>query len=114
MAALGGAHLVIENVGPATFRQSLKAATPGGKILVCGGTSGSKVELSIPYLFFKQLEIIGSSMGNHSQFARATHYVGSGQAKAYVDEVFAFEDLPGAMARLDAGDQTGKVVISRD
>lgn len=113
MSALGGAHAVIENVGPATFRQSSKAAMPGGRILVCGGTSGSKVELSIPYLFYKQLEIIGSSMGNHSQFARATNYVGSGKAKAYVDEVFPFEDLPRAMARLDAGEQTGKVVISR-
>lgn len=113
MAAAGGAHIVIENVGPATFRQSIKAAVPGGKILVCGGTSGPKVELSLPSLFFKQIEIVGSSMGNHAQFARATQYLGSGKANAFVDRVFDFEDLPAAMAYLDAGRQTGKVVISR-
>jgi D-arabinose 1-dehydrogenase-like Zn-dependent alcohol dehydrogenase len=113
MSGLGGAHVVIENVGPATFRQSTKAAMPGGKVLVCGGTSGSKVELSVPYLFFKQLEIIGSSMGTHAQFARATDYVGRGSAGAYVDRVFDFDDLPAAMSYLDSGEQIGKVVLSR-
>jgi NADPH:quinone reductase-like Zn-dependent oxidoreductase len=113
MTATGGADIVIENVGPATFRQSTRAAVPGGKVMVCGGTSGSKVELSLPFLFFKQLEIIGSSMGNHAQFARATQYVSSGQAKGFVDRVFDFDDLPTAMAYLDSGEQIGKVAISR-
>jgi NADPH:quinone reductase-like Zn-dependent oxidoreductase len=81
--------------------------------MVCGGTSGPKFELSLPYLFFKQLEIVGSSMGNHAQFARATHYVGSGRAPCHVDRVFGFEDVPEAMAYLDSGAQTGKVAISR-
>ncbi len=113
MAALGGADVVIENVGPATLGQSLKAAVRGGRIAICGGTSGAKYELSLPYLFFKQLEIVGSSMGTHAQFARATHYVGSGQATAFVDRTFAFAELPQAMAYLDSGEQVGKIAISR-
>lgn len=113
MAAIGGANVVIDNVGPATMAQSLKAAVRGGRVMVCGGTSGPKFELNLPYLFFKQLEIVGSSMGNHAQFARATHYVGSGKAPGHVDRVFGFEDLPEAMAYLDSGAQTGKVAISR-
>ena len=113
MAAIGGADVVIENVGPATMAQSLKAAVRGGRVMVCGGTSGPKFELNLPYLFFKQLEIVGSSMGNHAQFARATHYVGSGKAPGHVDRVFGFEDVPEAMAYLDSGAQTGKVAISR-
>lgn len=112
MAALGGAHVVIENVGPATLRQSMKAAAPGGRIAVCGGTSGAKFELSLPHLFFKHLELIGSSMGTHAQFARATHHIGSGRAKGYVDRVFPFDELPAAMARLDSGEQVGKVVLA--
>jgi zinc-binding alcohol dehydrogenase/oxidoreductase len=113
MAAIGGAHVVIENVGPATLAQSLKAAVRGGRVMVCGGTSGQKFELNLPYLFFKQLEIVGSSMGNHAQFARATQYVGSGKVVGHVDRVFGFDELPGAMAYLDSGAQTGKVAISR-
>lgn len=113
MAAIGGAHVVIDNVGPATLGQSLKAAVRGGRVMVCGGTSGQKFELNLPYLFFKQLEIVGSSMGNHAQFARATQYVGSGKAVGHVDRVFGFKELPEAMAYLDSGAQTGKVAISR-
>lgn len=113
MTALGGAHVVIENVGPATFRQSTRAVVPGGKVMVCGGTSGPKVELSIPFLFFKQIEIIGSSMGTHAQFARATHYIASIAGAGYVDRVFDFDEVPQAMAHLDSGEQIGKVVIAR-
>ena len=114
MTDAGGAHVVIENVGPATLRQSMKAAVKGGRLAICGGTSGAKVELSLPYLFFKQLEIIGSSMGSHAQFARATHYVGNDRAAAPVDRVFALEELPEAMEYLDSGDQIGKVVLDWD
>lgn len=113
MAALGGADVIIENVGPVTLGQSLKAAVRGGRIAICGGTTGAKFELSLPYLFFKQLEIIGSSMGTHAQFARATHYIGSGQATTHVDRTFAFDELPEAMAYLDSSEQVGKVAIAR-
>lgn len=113
MAALGGADVIIENVGPATLGQSMKAAVRGARIAICGGTSGAKFELSLPYLFFKQLEIIGSSMGTHAQFARATHYVGSGQAITHIDRTFDFAELPEAMAYLESGEQIGKVAISR-
>lgn len=113
VTALGGADVVIDNVGPATLRQSMKAARPGGTIAICGGTSGPKFELTLPHLFFKELEIIGSTMGTHSQFARATEYVGSGDVKIPVSRTFAFDDLPEAMSYLDAGDQTGKIAISR-
>jgi NADPH2:quinone reductase len=113
MAALGGADVIIENVGPATLGQSMKAAVRGARIAICGGTSGAKFELSLPYLFFKQLEIVGSSMGTHAQFARATHYTGSGQATTYIDRTFDFAELPEAMAYLDSGEQIGKIAISR-
>ncbi|REK12626.1 MAG: hypothetical protein DWQ40_10995 [Actinobacteria bacterium] len=111
MAAAGGAHVVIENVGPATLKQSMKAAVRGGRIAICGGTSGAKFELSLPALFFKHLELIGSSMGTHAQFARATQHVASGKAKGYVDRVFPFDELPDAMRYLDTGEQIGKVAI---
>jgi NADPH:quinone reductase-like Zn-dependent oxidoreductase len=113
MVAVGGADLVIDNVGAATLRQSMKAAKPGGTIAICGGTSGPKFELTLPHLFFKELEIMGSTMGTHAQFARATEYVGSGRVDVPVDRVFEFEQLSAAMAYLECGDQAGKVAIGR-
>jgi NADPH:quinone reductase-like Zn-dependent oxidoreductase len=114
MAEIGGAHVVVENVGPATLRQSMRAARPGGRIAICGGTSGAKFELSLPALFFKHHELIGSSMGNHSQFARALNWIRLGKASSPVAKVFPFAEVPDALRYLDSGEQTGKVVIAHD
>jgi len=114
MAELGGADLVVDNVGPATLKQSMRAARPGGRIAICGATSGPKFELTLPVLWFKQLEFVGSSMGNHAQFARALNWIRIGKAKAPVSRVFPFEELPDALRFLESGDQTGNVVLAHD
>ena len=66
------ADVVIESVGPATWEQSVRSLKAGGRMVVCGGTSGPKVELNLPRLFFKQFEIIGSSMGSYQEFEQLT------------------------------------------
>lgn len=111
MSSLGGADLVIDNVGPATLKQSMRAAKPGGRIAICGGTSGPKFELTLPVLWFKQLELIGSSMGTHAQFARALNWIRLGKASSPVAKVFTFDELPEAMRYLDSGEQIGNVVL---
>lgn len=111
MTALGGADLVIDNVGPATLKQSMRAAKPGGRIAICGGTSGPKFELTLPVLWFKQLELVGSSMGTHAQFARTLNWIRLGKAKSPVAKVFPFAELPEALAFLDSGEQMGNVVL---
>lgn len=112
MSALGGADLVVDNVGQATLKQSMRAAKPGGRIAICGATSGPKFELTLPVLWFKQLEMIGSSMGTHAQFARALNWIRLGKASSPVAKVFPFDELPDAMRYLDSGQQMGKVAIS--
>ncbi len=109
MDAAGGADLVIENVGPATMKQSLRAAKKGGRIAICGATSGPKIELTLPVLWYRQLELIGSTMGSHAQFQRALHYIAQGKAKSQVSRMFAFEDMPDALRFLEAGEQIGNV-----
>jgi NADPH:quinone reductase-like Zn-dependent oxidoreductase len=111
MQASGGADLIIDNVGPATMSQSIRAAKPGGRIAICGSTSGAKMELTIPVLFFRQLELIGSSMGTHAQFARATNWLRLGKASSPVARVFDFEELPEALHFLDSGLQIGNVAL---
>ena len=112
MTALGGADLVMENVGPATLKQSMRAAKRGARIAISGSTSGAKFELTIPVLFFRQLELVGSSMGTHAQFARALNWIRLGKARAIVDKVFDFSELPQALRYLESGEQLGKVVLA--
>lgn len=109
----GPVDVVVENVGPATWDQTIRSLAPGGRVVVCGSTSGTKVELTVPVLFFKQLEIIGSSMFTHGEFADVTAMLANGTIDPPVDEVFEFEELPTALARLEEGSQLGKLALSR-
>jgi NADPH:quinone reductase-like Zn-dependent oxidoreductase len=106
-----GADVVLENVGPATWEQSVRALQPGGRLITCGSTSGTKVEITVPYLFFKQLEIVGSTMFDYGEFSEVTEMVGSGLVPVLVDKVYDFDDLPAALTRLEAGQQLGKIVL---
>ncbi|MDP1806376.1 MAG: zinc-binding dehydrogenase, partial [Acidimicrobiales bacterium] len=105
------AEVVVESVGPATWEQSIRALVPGGRLVVCGGTSGQTVEIDLPRLFFKQIEVIGSTMGSYGEFAAVTRLVEQGLPVS-VDSVLGLDDYPSALARLDAGDQLGKVVLA--
>ncbi|CAN5625023.1 zinc-binding dehydrogenase [soil metagenome] len=104
------ADIVIESVGPATWDRSMRSLRPGGRLVVCGGTSGASVTVNLPRLFFKQHEIIGSSMGSYQEFAEVSGLVGAGLG-VHVDRVFDLADYPAALARMEAGEQLGKIVL---
>ena len=105
------ADVVVDNVGPATWGQTMRAAGQGGRIMVCGSTSGPKVQITMPVLFFKQLEIVGSTMFTHGEFAEVVDLVGSGAVRPPIDHVYDFAELPEALGRMDAGDQLGKLAF---
>lgn len=107
------AHVVIESVGPATWEQSVRTLRPGGRLVVCGGTSGPKVELNLPRLFFKQFEIIGSTMGSYEEFDDVSALVAQG-VDVHVDRTYRLEEYVDALARLEQGDQLGKIVLLHD
>ena len=77
---------------------------------MCGGTSGPRVQVDLPRLFFKQHEIIGSSMGSYQEFDRLVGLMARGLPVA-VDGVHPLGDYPRALARLEAGQHLGKIVI---
>ncbi|MGK2948160.1 MAG: zinc-binding dehydrogenase [Acidimicrobiales bacterium] len=104
-------EVVVESVGPATWDRSMASLVPGGRVAVCGGTSGQKVEIDLPRLFFKQIEVIGSTMGSYVEFAAVTRLMAQGLPVS-IDGVLGLHDYPVALARLEAGEQLGKVVLS--
>jgi NADPH:quinone reductase-like Zn-dependent oxidoreductase len=114
-AATGGAgvDVVIDNVGTITLERSLNALGRGGRLVTNGSTSGRMAELHMPTLFWRQLEVIGSSMNDHREFRDAVELVRAGVVDVPVDEALAFEDYPAGLEKLEAGDQLGKVVLTR-
>ncbi len=107
------ADVVIESVGPATWEQSVRSLKPGGRLVVCGGTSGPKVELNLPRLFFKQIEIIGSTMGSYQEFDEVTALVEQGLA-IHIDRTYPLAEYTDALARLEQGEQLGKLVLTHE
>ena len=105
------ADLVIESVGPATWENSIRSLRPGGRLVVCGGTSGPSVEISLPRLFFKQHEIIGSTMGSYEEWAQVVELMEQDVA-VVVDQVCKLSEYPEALSRLGKGDQLGKIVLN--
>jgi len=104
------ADVVAESVGAATWDASLAALRPAGRLVVCGATSGGVVELALPRVWFKQVEIIGSTMASYQEFAEVTGLVAQGLPVA-VDSERGLDAYPEALARLRAGDQLGKLVL---
>jgi zinc-binding alcohol dehydrogenase/oxidoreductase len=107
-----GADIVVETVGDATWATSLQVAAPGGRITVCGATSGPNPPAALHRVWWKQLSILGSTMGTGEDFAGAFELVTSGRARPVVDTVFPLEEIRAAHERLEAGEQLGKIVLT--
>ena len=107
----GGAHVVVDHVGEATWRTSLDVAAPGGRIAVCGATSGPNPPAALHRIWWKQLTIYGSTMGTKEDFEGAYELVASGRAKPLVDSVFPLAEARAAHERMEAGEQFGKIVL---
>jgi len=112
--ATGGAgvDVVVEHVGEATWKSSLQAVRPGGRITVCGATSGPNPPAMLHRVFWKQLSILGSTMGTREDFAAVLDLIQSGRVKPVVDRVFPLEEAAAAHEYLEHGKQLGKVVLS--
>jgi len=106
-----GADVVVEHVGEATWARTLNAAARAGRIVVCGATSGHSPPAALSRVWWKELTILGSTMGSHADFSGAFDLVTSGRARPVVDEVFALAEAAAAHERLERGEQLGKIVL---
>ena len=106
-----GADVVVDHVGEATWRTSLDVAARDGRIAVCGATSGPNPPAALHRVWWKQLTILGSTMGTKADFEGAYDLIASGRARPVVDEVLPLEEIRAAHARLEAGEQLGKIVL---
>ena len=108
----GGAHVVVDDVGEATWKRTLDAVRADGRIVVCGATTGPNPPAALHRVWWKQLSILGSTMGTPEDFKGAYDLIAAGKAKPVVDEVFPLADARAAHERMEAGRQLGKIVLS--
>ncbi len=106
-----GVDVVVDNVGADTWEESVSCARKGGSIVTCGATTGPAAETNIHQLYWKQLNIYGSTMGNHDDFRRMMQWVRQTKMNPIVDRVFPLEEAQAAEERLQEAEQFGKIVL---
>lgn len=106
-----GVDVVLENVGPATWKGSVRALARGGRLVTYGATTGRMAETDLNLLFWNQLQLIGSTMASYAEFAEVMGLVFSGRLRPAVDRVLPLREGREAQRILEAGEQFGKVVL---
>ncbi|RPJ85847.1 MAG: alcohol dehydrogenase [Acidobacteria bacterium] len=106
-----GVDIVIDSVGKETWAESLKAVRRGGRVLTCGATTGPNPPAAIHMIFWKHIEVIGSTMSNQSEYGQVFKLFESGQLTPVIDRVFPLSEGRAALEYLKAGKQFGKVVL---
>lgn len=107
-----GAEVVVETVGPPTWHQSLAALRPGGRLVFFANTEGQSVELPVREVYWRQLSLLGTTMGNREEFRCMLELVRRGAIRPVVDSVFPLEEAPAAFARMAGAAQFGKIVLA--
>src|SRR5262245_55183393 len=107
-----GVDVVVETVGEATWARSLASVRPAGRVVVCGATSGPNPPAQLHRFWWKQLTVLGSTMGTREDFLGAYDLVRSGRVRVHVDRVFPLAEIAAAHERLEAGEQLGKIVLA--
>jgi NADPH:quinone reductase-like Zn-dependent oxidoreductase len=103
---------VLETVGEATWRHSLRSVVPGGTIVVAGATSGFDPPAELQHVFFRQLRVVGATMGTRSELADLARMLEVTGVRPLVDRTFPLREARDAYARLAEGETFGKIVLS--
>ena len=103
--------VVFEHIGKETWGTSMKLLKKGGRLVTCGATTGSNVEINLTHIFFKQLSILGSTMSNIKTFNKVLEKINNQKYKPMIDSIFPASDIISAHQKIENRENLGKVVL---
>jgi NADPH:quinone reductase-like Zn-dependent oxidoreductase len=106
-----GVDVVVDSVGGDSYAKSLASLAKGGRLVTCGATAGPRPQTDLARIFWNQLSVFGSTMGNMREFAEMLNFVGKCSVKPVLDQAFSLADGTHALARMEEGKQFGKIVL---
>ena len=107
----GKVDAVMESVGEATWSHSMRSLRPGGRIVICGATSGANPPADLNRLFFLQLEVVGSTMGTKAEFESLLTFMQETGVRPQIQQTFELADARDAYELMINGDVRGKLII---
>jgi NADPH:quinone reductase-like Zn-dependent oxidoreductase len=106
-----GADVMFEHVGKALWMKAILATARGGRLVTCGATSGHDAMTDLRHIFFRQISVLGSTMGSKGELHTIVDHVRAGRLKPVVDQVFPLAQAAEAHRRLEDRAQFGKIVL---
>lgn len=103
--------VIVDGAGGPGFDQLLDLAAPGGRVVFYGATRGPVPQFALRKVFYKQLDLLGTTMGSPNDFADMTEFVARNRLKPLISEVFPLEKAQDAFALMERGGQFGKIVL---
>ncbi|GAA1401402.1 zinc-binding dehydrogenase [Oerskovia paurometabola] len=103
---------VIETVGQATWSHSMRSVRPGGTVVVAGATSGDASPAELSRIFFQEITVRGVTMGSREDLAALLRFLARTDVRPTIDEVLPLAQAAAGLARLDAGEHYGKIVLT--
>ncbi len=111
IAGKHGVDVVFEHVGKALWKESLLCLKWGGTLVTCGATTGYEVPTDLRQIFFRQIQVLGSTMGSRGSQFEILRHVQAGKLKPVMDREYPLEEARVAHERLEQGDHFGKIVL---
>lgn len=106
-----GADAVIEHVGGEVFAQSVRAVRVGGRVVTCGATAGFTPAIDLRHIFFRQVEVLGSTMGSKADLLAVLGHIAAGRLHPVVDRVLPLARAADGHRALEAREAFGKIVL---
>lgn len=106
-----GVDLVVEHIGPATWKSSMAVLARNGRLVTCGGTTGPTVEIALPHLFIKNQSVLGSTMGPRTAYPEILAGLAKGVFRPVVDRVLPLSKAREAHELLESRKVVGKIVL---
>ncbi len=106
-----GVDIVVEHTGQETWEKSIHSAKWGGTIVTCGSTSGNEGKTDLRHVFFRQLRILGSTMGRKGDLFEIIRWIQEGRLKPVVDEVLPLKDAARGHLKMESRSQFGKIIL---
>ncbi|WP_026922821.1 zinc-binding dehydrogenase [Glycomyces arizonensis] len=104
--------VVVDSVGEPVMEHSIRSLKPGGRLVICGTTGGHVPKGDLRHVFFRQLEIIGSTMGTRDELAELIAFCEEHDIRPVIDSSHELADVEAALRRLASGEAFGKVVVT--
>jgi NADPH:quinone reductase-like Zn-dependent oxidoreductase len=107
-----GVDVILDHVGADTWQANIKSLKPGGRLVICGVTSGYEVATDLRYLFYRRLSLLGSTMGTKGELLQIMNLVERGMLRPVIDSTYPLKEIAAAHTRMESRKSFGKIVVN--